>query len=391
MFRLAHRILALLWVLCSSSIMLNSAESEYLEQEDLFVSGQDGVVQFRIPSLVVTNAGTLLAFCDARVEKGGDAPNNIDIVMKRSTNGGKLWGPMRTLLDNGAGAAGDPLALVDRETGTIWVFVVQFPPEVGAIASHAGFSGPTATYWAVKSDDDGISWSKPIDLTSQFKRPGWRAGSLGPGNGIQMRSGRLIVPRYFFAGEPDEPMRASCFVSYSDDHGETWKLGGTVKPEELTNECQVVELADGSLLMNMRNVINGRGNFRKTARSFDGGETWTEMVDDMQLIEPVRGCQASMFTLTSQPEQARNRLLFANPASLRRNNMTIQLSYDEGKTWPVSRQLHGGPAAYSALAVMPDGSIACLYERADNQLYEKITFARFNLEWLTRGRDSLSE
>jgi sialidase-1 len=362
---------------------------ELLEETDLFINGQDGIRQFRIPVLLTTQRGTLLAVCEARVEKDGDAPNNIDIVMKRSTDGGRIWSPLRTLMNNGNGAAGDALGLVDRQTGTIWIFAVWFPEGVGSINAQPGLGGDTATYWAVKSDDDGVTWSEPIDLTPMFKRPDWRSGSVGPGNGIQMRNGRLIVPRYYLAGPANQPMRPTAFVSYSDDHGKTWHIGGMTTPRELTNECQVVEREDGSLLLNMRNVINGRGNFRKLARSHDGGETWTKMTEDSGLIEPDRGCQASLLTYTTKAQHGRSRLLFSNPASLRRNNFSIRLSYDEGETWTEVRQLYGGPAAYSSLAILPDMTIACLYERGDRNLYEKITFARFNLEWLTRGRDSL--
>lgn len=374
----------------AQSVWAASPGAELLEQTDLFINGQDGIRQFRIPVLLASNQGTLIAICDARVDKGGDAPNNIDIVMKRSTDGGRTWSPLRTLMDNGNGAAADALGLVDRMTGTIWIFAVHFPEGVGGINSQPGLTGDTATYWAVKSDDDGVTWSAPINLTSMFKRPEWRSGSVGPGNGIQMRNGRLIVPRYFFAGPVNEPMRPTAFVSYSDDHGRTWHIGGMTTPGGLTNECQVVELEDGSLLLNMRNVINGRGNFRKTARSHDGGQTWTEMVDDTSLIEPENGCQASLLTYTTKAEHGRSRLLFSNPASLRRNNLSIRLSYDEGRTWQEVRQLHAGPAAYSSLAVLPDMTIGCLYERGDHHVYEKITFARFNLEWLTHGRDRLA-
>jgi sialidase-1 len=376
--------LGLPW-LAVAAVGLSAAE--LIEQTDLFINGQDGILQYRIPVLLTSNQGTLLAVCDARVEKGGDAPNNIDIVMKRSTDGGRTWSPLRTLMDNGKGAAGDALGLVDRQTGTIWVFAVYFPEGIGAVTAQPGLSGPTATYWAVKSDDDGASWSAPIDLTAMFKRPEWRGGSVGPGTGIQLRNGRLIVPRYSFGGPAGGPMPATAFVNYSDDHGQTWQIGGMTTPGEATNECQAVELEDGSLLLNMRNVVNGRGNFRKTARSLDGGQTWSALVDDTGLIEPENGCQASLLTYTTQSNGGRGRLLFSNPASLRRNNMSIRLSYDDGKTWKEVRQLHGGPAGYSSLAVLPDLTIACLYERGDQRYYEKITFARFNLEWLTQGRE----
>jgi sialidase-1 len=385
MNKIYHWFIVLLLPACA----LRLPGAELLQETDLFINGQDGIVEYRIPVLLTSTKGTLLAFCDARVEKSGDAPNNIDIVMKRSADGGRTWSPLRTLMNNGKGAAGDALGLVDRQTGTIWVFAVYFPEGIGSIKSQPGLTGPTATYWAVKSDDDGVTWSAPIDLTAMFKRPEWRCGSVGPGNGIQMRNGRLIVPRYWVGGAANGPMPATAFVSYSDDHGKTWMIGGMTSPGELTNECQIVELEDGSLLFNMRNVVNGRGNFRKIARSADGGETWTEMADDTGLIEPERGCQASLFIYTTKAEHGRSRLLFANPASLRRNNMSIRLSYDEGKTWSEVRQLHGGPAAYSSLAVLADMTVACLYERGDRRPYEKITFARFNLEWLTQGRDRI--
>ncbi len=383
------RTLARFFLIALAAGLEGLAAAELLEQTDIFISGQDNVFEYRIPVLLTSNRGTLLAICDARVHKSGDAPNNIDIVMKRSTDKGRTWSPLRTLMDNGNGAAGDALGLVDQQTGTIWVFAVYFPEGVGSSNVQPGLSGPTATYWAVRSDDDGVTWSEPIDLTEMFKRPDWRAGSVGPGNGIQMRNGRLIVPRYYFSGKANEPMRPTAFVSYSDDHGRTWHTGGMTSPGGVTNECQVIESEDGSLLLNMRNVVNGRGNFRKVAHSPDGGGTWTEMTDDTGLIEPENGCQASLLRYTTRREHGRNRVLFSNPASLRRNNMSLRLSYDEGRTWREVRQLHGGPAGYSSLAVLPDMTVACLYERGEKRYYEKITFARFNLEWLTQGRDRI--
>ena len=241
-----------------------------LEQTDVFVAGQDGIFEYRIPGLVTSNKGTLIAFCDARVKKRGDPPNNIDLVMKRSTDGGKTWSPLKTLVDVGEGAAADSCGLVDRQTGTIWIFSVYCPEGVGSSNAAVGLSGATFNYKGIKSDDDGETWSEPIDITPMVKKPEWSAGSTGVGKGIQMRSGRLILPRYYAdyhrPGQTpgDEAAYAASFVNYSDDHGQTWKIGDEVPTGGKTNECQVAELSDGSLVINMRGTI---GNRRKIART----------------------------------------------------------------------------------------------------------------------------
>lgn len=350
------------------------AAEPFCKQHDLFVEKTDGVRQYRIPALVRTNSGKLIAFCDARVDRGGDLPNHIDQVMKCSTDGGKTWSAMQVVLDFKApNGGGDPTLLVDRQTGRIWMFYVYGEPEKGLPR------GRHLWVHAVHSDDDGKTWSKPIDLTSSLQKPDWSTSVSAPGIGIQIRTGRLLMPSYLTKGK-----MAQSFLGFSDDHGKTWHIGGAVAPK--TNECQVVELVDGSLMINMR---SNRGKHRRlVATSKDGGKTWNNVHDDPTLIEPV--CQASFIRYTSVRDgYAKNRLLFANPASTKRENMTVRLSYDEGKTWPVSKVLHAGPAAYSCLAVLPDGAIGLLYERGKKNAYEAIAFARFNLEWLTDGKDAL--
>jgi sialidase-1 len=247
-------------------------------------------------------------------------------------------------------------------------------------------------YKAIKSDDDGETWSQPIDITPMVKKPEWSAGSTGVGKGFQMRNGRLIVPRYHAdyhrpgSTGTEETTYSASYVSYSDDHGQTWKIGADADSKGTTNECQAAEMADGSLLLNMRGT---RGNNRKTARSRDGGLTWTDAVEDPVLIEP--RCQGSLESYTNTIDHDKNRLLFANPASLKRENMTVRLSYDNGHTWPAAKQIHAGPAAYSCLTVLADMTAGCLYERGDKTAYEKITFARFNAEWLTDGKDTIAK
>lgn len=358
-----------------------------LEQTDVFVAGQDGVFEYRIPGIITSNQGTLIAFCDARMRKEGDPPNDIDLVMKRSVDGGKTWGPLRTLVDNGVGAAADSCGFVDRQTGTLWIFSVHAPEGVGSYNAADGLAGDTFQFKAITSDDDGLTWSESRDFTAMMKRPGWAAGSTGVGSGIQMRNGRLILPRYNadYRRPRTAPESADSFVCYSDDHGKTWKMGALIHVPGGTNECQVAELADGTLMINMRGMA---GNVRRVAYSKDGGETWSQPVEDPVLIEP--RCQGSLYTLSDARTHGKNRLLFANPASLKRENMTVRLSLDEGRTWSASKAIHTGPAAYSCLTVLADLTAGCLYERGENRPYERITFARFNVEWLADGKDTLT-
>jgi sialidase-1 len=176
-------------------------------------------------------------------------------------------------------------------------------------------------------------------------------------------------------------------IIYSDDHGATWQIGGSA--DEGTNESTVLETADGWLYLNCRNKVPlaEGGNQRAIAWSSDSGNSFSPIVHDAALLEPI--CQASVCRLTLAPAFDRNRALFANPNSRTRDHLTVRLSYDECRTWPIQRLLHAGPAAYSDLCVTEDLSICCLYERGDAGPYERITLARFNLAWLTRGTDRL--
>ena len=362
-----------------------------LEQTDLFVAGQDGIFEYRIPVLVTSTKGTLIACCDGRMKREGDPPNDIDLVMKRSTDGGKTWGPLVDLVNNGAGAVADSCGIVDQQTGTVWIFSVYAPEGIGSANAEPGLSGPTFQYKAIKSDDDGLTWSKPIDFTGMVKAADWAAGSTGVGRGMQMRNGRLIFPRYFadYHEPRTTPTSSNGFVCYSDDHGKTWKMGALTQAPGGTNECQAVELSNGDLMLNLRSL---NGNHRKVAISHDGGATWAETYEDKTLLEP--RCQGSIQRLTEPTAGNAGLILFANPASLKRLNLTIRVSADDGNTWSAGRSLHAGPSAYSCLTTLPDGSAACLYEAGDHPHeaggkgpYEKITFARFNLEWVNGGKN----
>jgi sialidase-1 len=234
--------------------------------------------------------------------------------------------------------------------------------------------------WSTRSTDDGATWAKPFEITGSLRRDDWTWYATGPGCGIQLKSGRMVIPcDHNLAGS----RARHSHVIYSDDAGKTWKVGGVLGKD--TNECQVIEREDGSLLINMRSY-HGK-NCRAVATSKDGGLTWSEVKLDEALIEPV--CQASLLRYTTARDGGKSRVLFANPASTKREKMTVRLSYDDGATWPVAKELHAGPSAYSALAALPDRTIGCLYERGEKSPYERIAFARFSLKWLTGGKDTL--
>ncbi len=353
-------ILSLL-LMASFAYSITAAEPT---QVPVFVAGQGGYHTYRIPSAIVTQKGTVLAFCEARKLGRGDA-GNIDLVLKRSTDGGKTWGELEIVWDDADNTCGNACPVIDAKTGTIWLLMTHnlgSDPESKIVNNTAKGS---RTVWVTKSEDDGVTWAKPTEITRDVKKPGWTWYATGPGVGIQLKSGRLLIP---CDSKSDNGKVRESHIIYSDDGGKSWKLGGVVGPH--CNESQAVELADGSVMLNMRTYQ--ANNRRMVAMSKDGGLTFTKPVEDRTLIEPV--CQASILRLPGE----HGGILFSNPASLKRENMTIRLSRDEGKTWPASLVLHAGPAAYSCLTLLPDGSIGCLYERGDKTPYDTITFARFD-------------
>lgn len=364
------------------------------ETTDVYVGGLDGIHTYRIPCLVTTKKGTLLAICDARVPSSEDPPNNIDQVVKRSTDLGRTWSPMQTIIGfPGMAAAGDPSVLADPVTGRVWVFYAYCPEGIGSNNSEPGFTGRTIQSHYVYSDDDGITWSRPTDITPQTKPKHWMTTWPGPGRGIRTRDGALVVP---FNGQEKSQVWTS-HVIISRDNGKTWKLSPAAGHG--TSETQMVELNDGSWLMNMRNERpDYKGGVRQIAISRDGGQSWSKQRGDEALVEPA--CQASILRFTSTKDGAsKDRILFSNPARGKvddRWDMTIRLSYDEGKTWPVKKMVYHNRASYSCLTILPDGTIGLLFERGEkdsgNRRYvERLSFVRCNLEWLTDGKDSLEK
>lgn len=342
---------------------------------DVFTAKQDGYFAYRIPSLIATSRGTLLAFCEARKTTLSDDGNN-DLVLRRSTDGGRTWLPMQLVHDDGGDAVvsiGNPCAVVDPSTGRVWLSMNRKNGRV--LLTH--------------SDDEGVTWSPVRDITDQTSRPEWGWYALGPGVGIAIERGphrgRLVLPANHRETKDRSGPSASHIV-YSDDHGETWRLGGTVGLH--TNECQIVETLVGDhseLLINTRNhwarsgkkpELAGR---RLVSRSRDGGLTWSEPTHDEALIEPT--CQASLIRYSWPGDGRESVLLFANPASTKtRERMTIRASRDEGRTWPASRLIDAGPSGYCCLTRLSNGDIGFIYER-DN--YQRLTFVSIPLSSLT--------
>ncbi|MBL8209306.1 MAG: exo-alpha-sialidase, partial [Bryobacterales bacterium] len=311
--------------------------------------------------------GTLLAAADARHENTRDLPGRISLVLRRSFDRGKTWTPIQTIRGVPEGGVGDPSFLLDPRSGRIWCFHAYGPPGIGFPTAKPGATtGPTTLQvHAIHSDDDGASWSQPIDLTPQIKDPAWQAVFVTSGTHVAISSGRFLLPLVVRDGQGIMSARNA----YSDDRGTTWKTGPAIGPE--TDESHTVELPGGVILQNMR-----KGLVRAIARSTDGGISFGPVENDPALTDPK--CNAG---ITRYRRGKQDLLLFTNAASTKRENLTIKISRDHGRTWSQGRSLHPGPAAYSTVIPLRDGTIAVLYERGTQHAVEKITFARFPLAW----------
>ncbi|MCA9439202.1 MAG: exo-alpha-sialidase [Candidatus Omnitrophica bacterium] len=365
---------------CVSIFSVAQAEEDVFKA-DVYIQGQNDVDTYRIPSLLVTPKGALLAFAEARQDNGADH-GHLETVVRRSEDSGKTWGPIQVVASDGENAVQNPTPVIDRETGTIWMCLIRTSTEKYKNQKDLrNATEPSRSIWIVHSKDDGNTWSEPMDITDDVYRPDCVEAVPGPGVGIQLESGRLLFPSY--CRLLDDPY-SHCFSIYSDDGGKTWRSGEITGPK--MNECQAVQLSDGSVLVNMRSYR--KNGVRAIATSQNGGVSWSEVVDDPALIEPV--CQASLIAYDKVKKDGVHPLLFSNPARSEhddRNELTVRVSYDEGKTWPVAKCIEPGFAAYSCLAVLPNGDIGCLYEQAIKEGYDSIAFARFSYDWLTDQKE----
>ena len=339
---------------------------------DVFVSGS-GYNTYRIPAIVRAPNGTLLAFCEGRPSSSDTG--NIDIVLKRSTNNGASWGSLTVVRDEGGDSATNPSPVVDETTGRIFLH----------------YSKSITRPFYMYSDDNGATWSAPVEITATAKAPGWGYCVPGPGHGIQLKrgnqAGRLLVPSHHYLANGTKGMHAV----YSDDHGATWSYGsvadaaGGINPDE----CMAVELVspapDGGsrVYYNIRDQSGSAAGNRTVGWSDDGGATLNlPLSNDTRFVTPI--VQGSLLRMRATDEgDAVNVILFSCPNhASSRQNMSIWYSTDEGLNWSAPRSVYSGGAAYSDMVLLEDRTVGLLYEKNP---YSRITFTSFSPDFLGLG------
>ena len=355
-----------------------------VETTTVFRIGDGGYASIRIPALLAAKDGTLLAFAEGRVSHSDQAAN--DIVLRRSPDGGATWQPLQKLADLGKDSLNNPCPVLDARNGRIHLFFQRYPASVHEFGKMAAdcVSSNTVRNLVMTSDDAGATWSAPRDNTCEVKRPeGVTTLASGPGIGIQLRRGahadRLLIP---FNEGPAGRWRV--YAAYSDDAGVTWHIGEAApgslvtnaqgKVESQGNEVQVAERADGSVLLNTRSQTGPR--VRRQAVSRDGGATWSPLRPVPELFDGP--CMASVLSV----DDGRT-ILFSGPTQGRRADGRLLVSRDGGDTWNEGPTLKAGLFAYSCLAELKGGALACLYETGEQGGYERIDLARFDRAWAT--------
>src|SRR5690554_1981921 len=328
---------------------------------------------YRIPSVIATPKGTLLAFCEGR--EAGDT-GDIDILMKRSVDNGKTWSAEQVVWDDDNNTCGNPCPVVDEETGRIWLILTwnNGEDDETEIIHKTGIS-PRVPYMCY-SDDDGLTWSEPEPMPESCRDSSWGWYATGPGIGIQKKigthKGRLLIPANHSYDDPNGTVRNGPYgygahVLYSDDNGMTWHRSESIIPG--CNESQITELTDGTLLMNMRSYNNQYS--RAVALSKDGDETWSDIEHDHQLTESK--CQASLLSYGKFKKDHLH--LFANPAvPVGRTGMSIKISTNDCENWSNSKLVYPGPSAYSSLVKLSNGKIGLFFEAGIQGPYENLVF-----------------
>lgn len=327
--------------------------------------GDDNIHTYRIPGIAKTNKNTLIAVYDNRYKHSGDLPADIDVGMSRSTDNGKTWEPMKVIMKMGEigenSGIGDPAILFDPVTNKIWVAALWSKGNRSIAGSGPGLSPEVSGQFVLAySNDDGKTWSAPINITSQVKDPKWHLYFQGPGNGIAMQNGTLVFPSQYW-DESQKPGIPHSSIIYSKDHGKTWKSGIGAKSN--TTEAQVVETKPGTLMLNMR---DNRGSFRSIATTRDFGLNWLEHATSYKALEdPV--CMASIIKAKVKVNGTLKEVLFFSNMnnSDARDNLTIKASLDLGETWLPAHHIlldERKSFGYSSLVKVDDSTIGILYE-----------------------------
>ncbi len=342
--------------------------------------------QFRIPSIICSKKGTLLAFAEARNSLNDQAENKI--VLKRSTNNGITWGPCQIVAEIKGASLNNPCCVVERQTGSI-ILIFQMYPQ-GVSEFHKITTNDIKDF-ETHSDDDGVSWSPMIEITRFTKYPKSLTMASGPGIGIQLTNSifknRLVIPYNHRIG-----FRWWVYCCYSDDGGQTWKRGECAKNESIFsggNEIQIVELSDGRLMLNCRpwGFRNRRNLCRKIAYSEDGGHTWSKLQREPDLVDSQ--CMGSILRYSSNRNEIGEFLIFSNPATkFGRHTGTLFASNDNGKSWPFRKVIEPVHFAYSCLVQKVDGNIGVLYETGQTRLYDSINFLNIDAEEINRFFES---
>lgn len=353
-------------------ISCGSAIEQPLHTEVLFSRGYAGYDTFRIPALIRTGDGTLIAFAEARKNASGDA-GHIDLVQRRSLDGGYTWGELEIVWSDGKNTCGNPSPVYDEHTGRLLLLTTWNRGDDIERAIRSRESQDTRRAFVLYSDDQGATWSEAREITESVKDTAWTWYATGPCHALQLKKGphkgRLVIPCDYGL----YPSGGGSHIIYSDDHGETWHRGAEY-PDG--NESTAAELPDGEIIFNMRVGLpveehreNGYG--RLVAYSRDGGETLEGGGFEPALIEP--RCQGSIVNYTRKGRLT-NTLLFSNPKSVQRVRMTISKSDDGGRSWEPVYLATEEPSGYSDLAVMPDGNVALLFETGVRRYFETIEF-----------------
>lgn len=355
-----------------------------------FRAGAEGYASFRIPAVVATRTGTLLAFCEGRRGSSADY-GDIDIVQRRSTDGGRTWSELATVCTNGTDLAGNPAPVVLHDSGR--VVLVQVHNAAAATEDRIRRGLVTAEdgrrVYVQTSDDDGLTWSAPREITSDTKKPDWRWYATTPGHAIELRhpphTGRIVVPANHSlppSGGDDgtEGRYNGGHDLLSDDGGETWRIGYVDDDPDgyiNANETTAAELPDGRVYFNTRNDSRSPGN-RADACSRDGGDS-LELPFRPQACLTTPVVQGSLLQLRDP-----DLLLYSGPADPRaRAVMSVRASRDHGVTWTAVHTVSGLPAAYSDLVRIDQDTVGLLYETGDFSAYSTISFRRIPLRELT--------